>query len=105
MISRASVGKSKRGGEHPYVAVVDGAEISFVRFGTRAAALAYAERVASLQQPQQPKPPDARLVGNRSKDLREATHKPSSASPDPGQLAHGGLRQIRHQQGMKTTRF
>jgi hypothetical protein len=70
MISRASVAKAKRGGEHPYVAVVDGAEISFMRFGTRAAALAYAERVASLQQPA---PPDAHVVGNRSKDLREAT--------------------------------
>jgi hypothetical protein len=70
MIPRASVARSKRGGEHPYVAVVDGAEIASMRFGTRAAALAYAERVASLQQP---KPPDARLAGNRSKDLREAT--------------------------------
>jgi hypothetical protein len=70
MIPRASVAKSKRGGEHPYVAVVDGAEISFIRFGSRAAALAYAERVMLLQQP---KPPDARVAGNRSKDLREAT--------------------------------
>jgi hypothetical protein len=44
MISRVSVAKSRRGGEHPYVAVVDGAEVSSIRFGTRAAALAYAER-------------------------------------------------------------
>jgi len=67
-ISRASVAKSKRGGDHPYVAVVDGAEISFMRFGTRAAALAYAEWVASLKQPESL---DARVVGSRSKD-REA---------------------------------
>jgi hypothetical protein len=70
MIPRASVAKSKRGGEHPYVAVVDGTEIASIRFRTRSTALAYAERVVSLQQP---KPPDARVVGNRSKDLGEAT--------------------------------
>jgi hypothetical protein len=57
---RASTAKLKSGGEHPYVAVVDGAEIMGMKFKTRAEALLYAEWVISLQDSE----PD------RARDLR-----------------------------------
>ena len=51
MIPRASATKRKKGGFHPWVAVLDGARIMGIQFSTRQEAINYAERVAAWWPP------------------------------------------------------
>jgi len=75
MIPRASAAKAKdkkRLSKHPYVAVVDGAEISFMNFKTHDEALAYARKVAALRkQPDE----DGRLMWQRMKRINDRDRK------------------------------
>ena len=51
MNPRVSAAKRPKGGEHPWVPLVDGAQIMGVQFATRAEAIEYAERVAAWWPP------------------------------------------------------